>query len=159
MSKSSMTSPNNEPADWLSLRARAASTLFNQLTVWDGGDLIYRVLTYILYLLPVKICYMRTVPFASEPGCKDSFIRGAAPCYYTHSKGAFRVSETRLHLAKPSATETTAELSSNRKQTERCLLTSRCHRHVLLSLNPEPLDTSARTAGKDRTRVRVCGGK
>lgn len=90
---------------------------------------------------------MRTVQFASEPGCTDSFISGAAPYYYTHPKGAFCVSETQLHLAKLSVTATTAELSSNRKQAEHCLLV-RCRRHGLLSLNPEPLDRPVRTAAK-----------
>ena len=127
------------------------------MTIGSGGYLIYHVLTHILYLLPVKIFCVRIVQFANEPGYKDSFISGVAPYYYTHTKGAFCVSETQLHLAKLSVTETTEELSSNRKQTEHCWLVSCCH--VSMGLNPEPLDRSVRTAGKDRTRVRVRGGK
>ena len=127
------------------------------MTIGSGGYLIYHVLTHILYLLPVKIFCVKIVQFANEPGYKDSFISGAAPYYYTHTKGAFCVSETQLHLAKLSVTETTEELSSNRKRTEHCSLVSCCH--VSMGLNPEPLDRSVRAAGKDRTQVRVRGGK
>ena len=157
-SKSSVGSPANDSADWLSLRTWATSTLFNQLTIWSGGHPIYHVLTDILYLLPVKICSVRTVQFASEPGCADSFLSGAAPYYYTHPKGAFCVSETQLHLAKLPVTATTAELSSNRRQAERCLLV-RCRRHGLLRLNPEPLDRSKTGPLQRQDTVRVCGGK
>lgn len=101
---------------------------------------------------------MRTVPSASEPGYKGSFIRGAAPCCSTHTKGTSVFEKLGCtwqdHLPlKPR--RTFFQQKTNRASPP----ISRSHCHVLLSLNPEPLDTSVRTAGKDRTRVRECGGK
>lgn len=116
MSRSSVASPHKEPADWLSVSARAASTLW-PLTVWGGGvrfavfwhiHCIYCLLksaTWELSHLPVSLAIrvplyvglLPVVPLTPKvlPCLRSSAALGKTTCHWNH-----------------------AELSSSRKQTE-----------------------------------------